>query len=685
MGMERKWWSENLRMIQYNLQVQDTGKMIPKEIAQGVKKMKGNALVLNVGGIYAWYESRVPFHHRNEYLPAEKDLLKEIICCCHEEKIRVIGRFDFSKTDDVVYLQHPEWFAQGPEGNPVCYGGGRMGNWSLLMSTCTNGGYRNEEAAAPILKEAVGMLELDGVFFNAPHMEKCYCENCRRKYRQFYGEELPQDSESWRPDWAPRCLKDNIMVQYRAVKETRDIPVILYYGTYREDGKKGAEDLDARYATADLICTEAQDILSAGKEHFPRAWKPSLNMKLGQYLSGKPRPFGIIHSCPGMDWRHTGLPAAEYEFWMSQIPASGGQLWHSLTGFDATITDKRLLRSVERVNRKAELSDELMRDAVCAADVLLLWDAGISCLNAVDALMRCHIPFDLCDDVHVRAEVLEKYRSVLLPDGFGVDERLCGLLRAYVEAGGSLYVEKTDACDRKELEEILGIQEGSARGKGISAAYGVLEEDEERLGEGLEDTCYIPVKGNLLYTRKKQGAKALMTLVPSFAPLDGVGAPPERASIPVPHTQIPLILANRIARGKVLSCFFDLSGLIGQIGLADWKILFENCFSYLTEGKGGLNARELPEGVFIYPYRTREAYLIHLVNGIGERPLRSCQPCYRLGFQVRVGERAVKSVDCVLEDTRAGWQRDGDMLTVTLESLHVWELVRIRWKEMKEE
>ena len=52
---------------------------------------------------------------------------------------------------------------------------------------------------------------------------------------------------------------------------------------------------------------------------------------------------------------------------------------------------------------------------------------------------------------------------------------------------------------------------------------------------------------------------------------------------------------------------------------------------------------------------------------------------------MRVGERAVKSVDCVLEDTRAGWQRDGDMLTVTLESLHVWELVRIRWKEMKEE
>lgn len=683
--MERKWWSEDLRIIQYNLQVQDTEKMIPEEIAQGVKRMKGNALVLNVGGIYAWYESKVPFHHRNEYLPAGGRLLDEIIRCCHEEGIHVIGRFDFSKTDDVVYLRHPEWFVQDSEGNPVCYGSGRMGNWSLLMSTCTNGGYRNEEAAAPILREAVGMLDLDGVFFNAPHMEKCYCENCRRKYREYYGEELPEDPEAWHPDWTSRCLKDNIMTQYRAVKETRDIPVILYYGTYRKDGKGGPEDLDARYATADLICTEAQDILSAGKADLPEMWKPSLNMKLGQFPDGKPRPFGIIHSCPGMDWRHTGLPAAEYEFWMSQIPASGGRLWHSLTGFDATITDKRLLGSVERINRKAEISGRLMREAVSGAGVLLLWDAGISCLNAADALMRCHIPFDLCDAVHAKPKLLGRYRIVFLPDGFCADEMLCGMLLSYVEAGGSLYVEKTDTRRIEELAEILGIREDPARGKGISAAYGILEEAGERLGGRLQDTFYIPIKGNLLYAGKKEDAEILMTLVPSFAPADGVGAPPERASIPVPRTQIPLILENRIGRGGVLSCFFDLTGLIRQIGLEDWKILFENCFSYLSDGERDLNAQALPEGVFIYPYKMREGYLIHLVNGIGERPLRSSQPCHGLSFQVKAGKRKVSGADGVLEGAQVRWREDGDMLTITLECLHVWELVRIRWKETTEE
>lgn len=683
--MERKWWNEDLRIIQYNLQVRDTEKMIPHKIAQGVKRMNANAVVLNVGGIYAWYETRVPFHHRNEYLPEGRDLLGEIIRCCHEERIHVIGRFDFSKTDDVVYLQHPEWFVQDPEGNPVCYGGGRMGTWSLLMSTCTNGGYRNGKAAAPILREAVSMLDLDGVFFNAPHMERCYCENCRRKYREYYEEELPQDPKAWHPDWASRCLKDNIMVQYRAVKETRDIPVILYYGTYRKDGKGGPEDLDARYATADLICTEAQDILSAGKADLPEVWKPSLNMKLGQLLGGKPRPFGIIHSCPGMDWRHTGLPSAEYEFWLSQIPASGGRLWHSLTGFDATITDKRLLRSVEHINGRAKIAGSLMREAVFAADTLLLWDAGVSCLDAVDAMMRCHIPFDLRDAAHAIPEILRRYHTIFLPDGFDADERLCGMLLSYVEAGGNLYVEKTDTIGISGLEELLGIREHPARGKGISAAYGVLEEEGCCLVRRLEQTRYIPIKGDLLYGKKREAAEILMTLVPSFAPPDGVGAPPERASIPVPHTQIPLLLGNRIGKGRVLSCFFGLSGLIRQIGLEDWKILFENCFSYLADGSGTLEAQELPEGVFIYPYRTPEGYLVHLVNGIGERPLRSCHPAYGLCFGIKVGERDVERVDGALEDTKVQWRRDGGMLTVTLECLQVWQLIRIKCREVTKE
>ena len=70
---------DNLQIIQFNLQVQDTASMDPKEIAESVIVLGGNAVVLNIGGIYAWYNSKVPFHHINEYLPPDRELLRKII------------------------------------------------------------------------------------------------------------------------------------------------------------------------------------------------------------------------------------------------------------------------------------------------------------------------------------------------------------------------------------------------------------------------------------------------------------------------------------------------------------------------------------------------------------------------------------------------------------------------------
>lgn len=674
---EKEWWRRDVRVIQYNLQIQDTGRMRPEEIAEELCGTGANAVVLNAGGIYAWYPSRIPFHHVNEYLPETGKLLEELIRCCHEKGIRVIGRFDFSKADDVVYLQHPEWFVKDREGKPVCYGSGRMGQWSLLMSTCINGGYRNGDFAVKVMEEALDSLRLDGIFYNAPHMEPCYCENCRRKYRSMYGRKLPDSREEWEADWQSRCLRDNMKLLHRTVKERRrDIPVILYYGTYREDGTGQPENLDLRYETADLVCTEAQDILSAGKKKLPYAWKPTLNMKLGQCIPDQPRPFGIIHSCPGMDWRHTGLPAAEYEFWLSQVPAANGQLWHSLTGFPAVIPDRRMLEVMERVTHKAERSDRLMEGAVSAADTLLLWNAGICELGMVQGMMDCHIPFDVMDVWHLDLRRMGKYAAILLPDGFPVDEALEETLTVYVQEGGAVFAQRTDGEIGKGLAALLGISPEACAGHELSACYGVLEPEGRALERGLEKTRYLPIKGEVLYTKPQKEARTLMTLIPPFAPPDGVGAPPERASLPVKHTQIPLLLDRRIGRGRVLTAFFDLSRLLLEIGLEDQKLLFENCISWLNGERAAFDGRELPEGVFSYPYRAGERLLVHLVNGIGSRPLKSCIPCGPLSFSVRAWKKErISRVYSALDAGAVSWEESGNSIRIRLESLQVWDII----------
>ncbi len=678
--MKQTWWNSIHTVIQYNLQIQDTQGMIAEEIAYKVRECSADALVINVGGIYAWYQSAIPYHHINEYLPQDSQFLKELIGSCHERDIKVIARFDFSKVDDLVYLQHPEWFVKDQAGQPLIFGSKRMGNWSLLLSTCINGGFRNEEFAVKVLEEALSLFELDGVFFNAPQMEDCFCENCKRKYRQRYKEELPADSSIWRKDWKRKCSLENAQILYSAVKRMRrDIPVIYYYGTYRSDGEGAPENLIERYQSADMICTEAQDILSAGKKKLPYKWKPTLNMKLGQYISNRPKPYGIIHSCPGMDWRHTGLPAAEYEFWLSQIPASGGMLWHSLTGYEKTITDLRMLGVMKKVNQKIKLMKPYMEGAKSIAEVLLLWNAGISELGFTEALMDTQIPFDVMGiDEGITLEHLSSYRVVIVPEGFPLSNETKELLTAYTQNGGNLLIEKTKVSAIEEYASLLGISQQVEAGKNLAACYGIWEESGQVLKAGLWDTFYLPLKDDVLYSKPVSATEVLMTFVPPFSPLDGVGAPPERASIPVKHTDIPIITKNCIEAGQVLGVYFSLSQMNLYYGLEDQRLLFRNCIHYLSDQKPVLISDELPEGIYAYAYRQEDKLLIHLVNGIGERPLRNNIRCSRLRMDVRIDMLPkVSAVTSVLEGTQVQWEITGDYIKLCISELGVWEMLVI--------
>lgn len=68
-----------MRVIQFNLQVKDTPGMNPAKIAKETEEMAANVVVMNVGGIYAWYESKVKYHHINEYLPENREDRKSVV------------------------------------------------------------------------------------------------------------------------------------------------------------------------------------------------------------------------------------------------------------------------------------------------------------------------------------------------------------------------------------------------------------------------------------------------------------------------------------------------------------------------------------------------------------------------------------------------------------------------------
>ena len=117
----------------------------------------------------------------------------EVVQLAHARGIRVVGRFDLSKTRKEVYDAHPEWFFRKANGEPVIY--------NNLYSTCINGGYYRDQGMK-ILTEALERYDVDGLFFNMfgnqsvdysnKYVGLCHCDSCTRKYRELYGNDIPE-------------------------------------------------------------------------------------------------------------------------------------------------------------------------------------------------------------------------------------------------------------------------------------------------------------------------------------------------------------------------------------------------------------------------------------------------------------------------------------------------------------
>ena len=61
------WWQEPFRLVQTNLRLIDV-RRDPADLVNDVQQLGGNALVVNAGGIYAFYPTELPYHVRNPFL-----------------------------------------------------------------------------------------------------------------------------------------------------------------------------------------------------------------------------------------------------------------------------------------------------------------------------------------------------------------------------------------------------------------------------------------------------------------------------------------------------------------------------------------------------------------------------------------------------------------------------------------
>jgi hypothetical protein len=152
------WWQHNnLRVIQTNLPDYEAATLNPDSLVADLVNYSANTLLINAGGIMAFYPTKLNFQYTNPYM--KPNMLGDVINKCHQHHIKVIVRFDFSRVQESIFKAHPDWCYISTKGE-------RIINRDMYVVSI-NAPYVQDKAFK-IIEEVMDNYAIDGIFLNMP-------------------------------------------------------------------------------------------------------------------------------------------------------------------------------------------------------------------------------------------------------------------------------------------------------------------------------------------------------------------------------------------------------------------------------------------------------------------------------------------------------------------------------------
>ncbi len=639
------WYRRALRWGQTNITEIDPTRYDIAWWREYWKRTRVQGVIINAGGIVAYYPSKYPLHHRAEFL-RDRDLYGELCRAAHDDGLVALARMDSNRTAEDFYRAHPDWFARDSSGNPY--------RAADKYVTCINSPYYDEYLPG-ILTEIVERSHPEGFADNSwaglGRDSICYCANCERKFRARAGQPLPR-----RKDWEDPVYRQWIRWNYDRRLEVWDLnnrttkaaggPDCLWIGM-----NSGSIPGQARsFRDIKAICERAEMMLL---DHQSRSDSTGFqqNADTGKLIHGllgwdKLAPESMAMYQAGRNaFRISAKPAAEARMWMLAGFAGGIQPWWHHVG--AYHEDRRAYRTAEPVMRWHETNQQYLVNRRPVASVGVVWsqeNADFFGRDQADelteqpyrgiaqALVRARIPY-----LPVHADHLERDGAdlavLVLPNLGAMSDAQCAAVRRFVERGGSLlatgasslYTEQGEQRKDFALADLFGAHaSGSGRASFRTAhtylrlrpelrarVWGPKAGDEPpAAGErhavlaGFDETDLLPFGGVLEPLRTSAGGVVPLTFVPEF-PI----YPPETAWMRQPKTDIP----GLVLKGRVAYLPADIDRRFFRDNLPDHGNLLANLVRWAAGGNLPL-AVEGPGLIDCHLYRQEGRLILHLVN-----------------------------------------------------------------------
>jgi hypothetical protein len=674
------WYRRTLRWGQTNITEADAAGYDIGWWRQHWRKTRVQGVIVNAGGIVAYYPSQNPLHYRPEAL-GNRDLFGEVADAAHQDGLVVLARMDSNRTHQAFYEAHRDWFAIAEDGRPY-----RAGD---LYITCINSLYYDEHIPA-VLREIARRSKPEGFTDNSwsglEHDQICFCENCRRRFKDLTGHNLPSKRDYDDPAYR-RWLAWNYDrrmevwdLNNRVAKEAGG-PDCLWVGMI--SGNLAYEC--RRLRDVKRICERAEFILCDDQSRTTGDGFQG-NGEIGKRLHGVlgwnkliPESMAMYQRNP--TFRKAANPEPEARMWMLAGIAGGIQpWWHHVGAFQE---DRRQFQTAERVYRWHEASEQYLVNREPIATVGVLWSQSNTDYYGRDqaeervmlpyrgfnqALIRARVPYLPLHIDQVEAQG-GNFSLLILPNLASLSESQTASLRGFAARGGSLiassetslYGESGRRLPDFALGDLFGVRfrngrHGPTQPGGLDHSYlrlvpdagpevyGPLPEQEKQSpGErhpvlkGFEATNIIPFGGVLEQVQALEGASVPLTYVPDF-PI----YPPETSWTKEPRTSQPaLVLRETPSGGRIAYLPADLDRRFARHNFPDHGDLLANLVRWALGNDLPLRV-EGPGLIDCHLYRQSGRLVLHLVNltsaGAWRPPLHELIPVGPLRVAVRLPE-----------------------------------------------
>lgn len=427
------WWkANNLRVIQANLPAYEAT-LSPDSLVADLQYFSANTLIINAGGIMAFYPTKLDCQYTNPYMQA--NMLGDVIKKCHDAGIRVIVRFDFSRAHKSIYAKHPDWFYLSPAGERIIN--------DDMYAVSMNGPYE-QECMFQIVQEVIDLYPIDGIFINMPGYQT------RNAYEgKYHG--IDQN------EYEKKRFAEFSNGMTLPVTEDRDDPVFRKYEEFKshttENLMRRLHQLVKSKNEQIAICTYSEKYVDIIRHESQTNTLPYWPYNASDNVSNTRHsyPDHIVSNASiqqiSFQSRYNAIEPEEITIRLYENIANGSGLDLSLMGDFQDYEDERNYDAIRKVYGHHKKYEAYFGKYTSPAKVVVIapgaWPSGDAAqeYRGVQLMLKeSHIQYDIIEYSQIEnlPDQIRKYRVVILPEITSLNDKAIKVLSDAAASGVNL-------------------------------------------------------------------------------------------------------------------------------------------------------------------------------------------------------------------------------------------------------